>query len=158
MNWVKRFWFPVAATLLVGIIGYNLFTMARLGRSNSDAAKVNTASDESGTRGSSMRSTPSSASKKSISADLVSKTGPQDSVRRVKAQNADIDAEKLTAALEALGPVEKAVWDGDTVKLTINDSLNLSELVGRLGFQETALIENEFRLRGGLRLHVSGMN
>ena len=157
MNWVKRFWFPVAATLLVGIIGYNLFTMARLGRSNSDATNASIASQGSGSRGSGTRSS-AVASKNSVSGKLVSTPGPQDIVLRVTAQNTDIDVEKLTAALEALGPVEKAVWDGDTVKLTINDSLNLSELVGRLGFQETALIENEFRLRGGLRLHVSGMN
>lgn len=155
MKWVKKLWFPVAATLLVGVIGYNLYTVARLRQSN-DAGNVNVASEGSGTRGSSTRSS-AVESKNSFSGTLVSTPGPQDIVLRVKTQNADIDAEKLIGALETLSPVEKAVLDGTSVKLTISGPLNLSELVGRLGVQEVNVVEDELPLSGGLRLHASGM-
>ena len=152
MTWVKKLWFPVAATLLVGVVGYNLYTVARLRQSN-DAGNGNAASQGSGSRGSSTRS----GSAVSVSARLVSTPGPHDIVLRVKTQNADIDAEKLTRALETLGPVEKAVIDGTSVQLTISGPLNLSELVERLGVQELHVVEDELPLSGGLRLHASGM-
>ena len=71
--------------------------------------------------------------------------------------DADIEGELLTTFLKELAPVKDAVVEGNTVKITITESLNLSDLVKRLGVQQTVAIEDQFPLQGGLRLHAAGM-
>ena len=148
MPWVKKLWFPVGATVLVAYIGFNLYTISRL------STNENVPSN-----GSLAKADPKRTKKSSVPADLVSGSGPRDIAFRLKPTNgeSDVDAGKLTAALTALGPVEQVTFERNTVKLTIASSLKLSELAERLGFQETVILEDEFPLRGGLRLHVSGM-
>lgn len=152
MQWVKKLWFPVSTVLLVGVIGFNTYRLVAPRLSSSNDTNSNVVSQGSGTRDNPERVRASIP-------DLVSSPGPRDIVFRLKPTNgeANIDGQKLTAALEALGPVEHATFEDDTIKLTIASSLKVSELVERLGFQQIALVEEEFPLRGGLRLHVSGM-
>ncbi|MCH7725729.1 MAG: hypothetical protein IH991_04505 [Planctomycetes bacterium] len=152
MQWVKKLWFPVAAIVLVVIIGFNVYRIVDYRLASNDAPASNAAAQGSGTRGDPARTeTPVP--------DLVSSPGPRQLTLRLQLNSGDSqpDEEKLTAALEAIGPVEEATVKGDSVKLTIANSLDLSELVQRLGFQDATLVEDQFAIEGGVRLKVAGM-
>ncbi len=152
MQWVKKLWFPVAGGVLVAIIGFNIYRIVDYRRAGNDAPAANVASQGSGTRGDATRN-------EAPVADLVGSPGPRQLTLRVQSNNGDDppNADQLTAALQAIGPVEEASVEGDTVKLTIGNSLDLSELVERLGFQNAVLVDEQLPIEGGLRLKVAGM-
>lgn len=161
MQWVKKLWFPVSAAVLIALIGYNLFTVVRLRQATNNRATQdeNIASQGSGMDGSGTRATVASADKKPASQDLVGQPGPRTIVLRLKpkTEGSQVDAEKLTTALGAIGPVDDASLEAGTLKLTIRNSLGLSELEEPLGFHEVGIADEESSLAGGLRLRVSGM-
>ena len=164
MRWVKKLWFPASAIILAGIIGFNLWQVASVRWSNrSPTDQAGTANTQRNRANTGAVQTPAdeqaAAKKKAVPVDLVSSTGPQQIVLAIQPKNgdADIEGEALTSSLKELGPVEDAVVEGNTVKITITESLNLSDLVKRLGVQQTVAIEDQFPLQGGLRLHAAGM-
>jgi len=155
-KWVKDLWFPVAVIVLVGIIAYNLYTVARLRQAAEDQIVASQGSD---TRGSGTRTALASGDEKTAPEDLVGQPGPRTVVLRLKPKNegAQLDAEKLAGVLRTIGPVEDASVEADTVKLTLHNSLRFSELQQQLGFQDVGIADEESSLEGDLRLHVSGM-
>jgi len=152
MKWVKKLWFPVSVVVLVGIIGVSLYTIISNRGSGGDA------SNSVAARNGNANGNPEQSKKKAIP-DLVSSPGPREVVLRLRPTNGQtaIKADTLLAALKVIGPVDDAVLDGNTARLMISNSLRLSELEERLGFQETAIVDEESPLDGGFRLHVSGM-
>lgn len=153
MKWVKKLWFPGVAVLLLAIIGINIKRVIDFQRAGNDASDANFALQNSGTRENAARAeTPVR--------DLVGNPGPRTLTMRIqpKSGNGQPDHDQLIAALQAMGSVEGAVVvEGDRLKLTISDSLDHSELVERLGFQNAVLVEDDLALAGGLRLKIAGM-
>ncbi len=159
MQWIKKLWFPLAAVVLLGIIGYNLSTVARLQRSSPSSSDQSqgVASQGSGSRGSGTRSGPASADRTAPPEDLVSEPGPRKVILRLETHNNDIDGEKLSADIESLSPVAEASIKENTLTLTISNTLTLVEVNERLSAEKVDIADSESPLGGGLRLHVSGM-
>ena len=155
MDWVKKYWFAEACVVLSAIIAFNLYSVFRFA---DQRATRNLASEGSGTRseGSNTKQTPVVAS---VPEEIVSSPAPQEIEFSFKAPETgpDFDLEQVRNALTALDSVGEATVKPGSVKLSMVNSLKLSQLLEGLGLQESALVADEFFLQGGLRLYVSGM-
>ncbi len=157
MDWLKKYWFAGACAVFVIFIGFNLYSVLRVRFADTRATDT-IASQGSGTRteGSNTKQTAVAAS---LPEDIVSSRAPQEIAFSFKAPETapDFNTDEVTNALTALDSVGEATVKTNSVKLSMVNSLKLSEVIDGLGVEESALVADEFLLQGGLRLHVSGM-
>lgn len=146
MNVVKKGWFPVAVTLLVGVTAFNVHRIYR--------ARSHDGGNPEGTTGQSRpvpveTAQPGPAVPRTITLAVAPKAAAQ------------LDAEAITRALQSMGPVGSAHLEGEapaTARLTLVEPVKLSQLSDRLALQGAEVVEGRSLLRGELRLHVSGMS
>ena len=152
MVWLKKSWFPAVAVVLLAIIAFNVWQIASIRSSTLSAG------NEAATA-----STPSNRAdgqaQKAVPEDFTPSPAPHEIAMRLAATNgeAEFDGDRLTDSMKTVGSVEEAVFEGNTIKVTITGPANLSELLERLSLQQIAVVEDEFQLHGALRLHASGM-
>ncbi len=129
MRAITRYWFPSAVALLLSVIGFNLYTIARVYRSGA---------------GEFESALPSRTITIAIASQMPD-TRP--------------GAEEVANALETVAGVEHVRVDGKRAKavtLTLRAPVRLSALKERLKAHEVRVVESESRLEGSLRLYVSG--
>lgn len=164
MRWIKKSWFPVSATLLIAMIGFNLYTLARLQLSDRETTSPDVTAQRamtqgSATRGSAARTSP--AVEEPALEELVAAPGPRSIELPVAARQAgdSLETAKLAEALEgeSVRQVRLDESDGKTLRLTFHAPLKLSEITNRLDAHGATLVEDRLPLREALRLRVSGM-
>ena len=147
MKTIKRYWFAAAVTLLVGVIGFNLYTIYYRDGGSVTAERSPEGSDKRTPAAQDGRGGPGIP--RTIALTIAPKTTEQ-----------KLDAKVITTALQSIGAVQQASFDGGnpaTVQLTVVEPVKLSLLSERLENQGAEVIEGRSPLRGDLRLHVSGM-
>lgn len=154
MNIVKRYWFPAAVVVLVGVIGFNLFTIYNQGGQNKGAGDLPEDPAEHFPEGSAGRfPAATAAAGPGVPRTFSLVVAPEDS-------GSKLDREALTKGLQSIGAVEQVQPDGEdpmTLRITIVEPIKLSVLSERLANHGAAVVEDRSPLRGDLRLHVSGM-
>lgn len=148
MNVIKRYWFPAAVALLVGVIAFNLYTIYS-NRAGSNAQVTQTPEGPGDRHASKQAARTGPGVPRTISLVIAPTNG-----------ESGLDTGKVAKALRARGAVQEAqveVQSQPTMKLTILEPVKLSALSGWLESQGAVVVEQESPLRGNLRLHVSGM-
>jgi len=144
---IKRYWFPAAVTVLLGISTFNLYTIFNKAGGNAGAARTPEGSGDRHSPGDAAPTGPG------IARTFALVVAPKNAESR-------LDTDILTKALKARGAVQEAqfkVQSPATVKLTIVEPVKLSALKEWLANQGAMVVEHQSPLGGSLRLHVSGM-
>ena len=148
MRVVKRYWFPAAVTLLVGVIAFNLYTVYYRDGGTAIADRT------PGSPGSRRPPAQGDPGGPGIPRTIALAVAP-------RAPGHALDGKAVMAALQTIGAVQEAQAEGGspwTVRLTVVEPVKLSLLSKRLEDQGAEVVERRSPLRGDLRLHVSGMS
>ena len=148
MKWVKELWFPVATLGLLAVIAFNLSRIVAI-QSPAAPAKGTPATP----------SEQADGQQKLVPDGFLPSPGSQQIAIGLRAKDGDskLDGDQVAGTVKTLGSVEEAVFADNTLKVTLTDSTNLSDLLGRLSLQEASVDDDQFPINGALRLHATGM-